>query len=244
MPDKDGWSRLTVITPAYDEMPNLRELLPAIRASLSTIPKLHSEILVVVPRLTNTADRQEIRTLGGKPILRGPLDTFGDAIRSGIAAVDPRSDLVVIMDADGSHAPESIPRLVAESSGAHVVVASRYIAGGETDNSAALRLMSRALNFAYRVILGIDCKDVSTNFKLYRAEDLRRVTLSMTNFDVVEELMYRLKVLHGKDLVIREIPDRFFGRKHGVTKRKLGPFVVSYLKTLIQLTWHDRTRKG
>lgn len=233
-------TRLTVITPAYDEMPNLRELLPAIVRSVATVPNLSAEILVVVPGFTDRIDREEIAALGGTPVVRGPTDTFGDAIRSGIAAIDRRSEFVIVMDADGSHAPTSIARLVAEAQGAHVVVASRYVDGGTTDNSAALRFMSRALNLAYRLVLGIKCKDVSTNFKLYRAEDLRRVTLTMTNFDVVEELMYRLKVLHGKDFVIKEIPDRFFERKYGVTKRRLGPFIVSYVKTLAYLTWHDR----
>jgi dolichol-phosphate mannosyltransferase len=240
MDDSGGVVRLSVLTPAYDEMPNLRELLPSIQRSLAAVSGLSAEILVVVPGFTSDADRKEIAGLGGTPVVRGPSDSFGDAIRSGIAAIDPASDLVVIMDADGSHDPASIPRLLAEAAHAHVVVASRYTHGGTTDNSMALRFMSRSLNLAYRAILGINCRDVSTNFKLYRAEDLRAVTLTMSNFDIVEELMFRLKVIHGKQFLIKEIPDRFFERRHGVTKRRLGPFIVSYLKTLAYLSWHVR----
>lgn len=233
-------TRLSVVLPAYDELPNLRELLPRVLSSIASVPNVLAEIGVVLPGQASEADVTEVRALGAKPVLRGPTDSFGDAIRSGIAAADPASDFVIIMDADGSHDPATIPRLLAAADGAHVVVASRYVAGGTTDNSFALQAMSRGLNMAYRVILGITCHDVSTNFKLYRRADLAKITLTTKDFDVVEEILFRLKMLHGKALVIREIPDRFFERNHGVTKRKLGPFVVSYLKTLLYLSWLNR----
>jgi dolichol-phosphate mannosyltransferase len=235
-------TKLSVVMPAYDELPNLRELLPKLAITLSTVHGLSSEFLVVVPSFTTGADLDELRALGAHPVIRGPSNSFGDAIRSGFTAADKSSDLVVVMDADGSHDPETIPRLLAEASSADVVVASRYTAGGSTDNSAALRWMSHGLNLAYRVILGISCKDVSTNFKLYKRDDLAKITLTSNDFDVVEELLFRLKMLHGKNLVIKEIPDRFFERKFGVTKRRLGPFVVSYLKTLIYLSWLGRQK--
>jgi dolichol-phosphate mannosyltransferase len=236
--------RLSVVMPAYDELPNLRELLPGIASIIALIPHVTAEINVVVPGFTQEPELAEIRSLGGRPVLRGPTDAFGDAIRSGIAAADPASDVVIIMDADGSHDPATIVRLLEASDGAHVVVASRYTKGGTTDNSVALRTMSRTLNMAYRIILGIRCKDVSTNFKLYRRADLAQITLTCKDFDVVEELLFRLKMLHGKALVIKEIPDRFFERTHGVTKRRLGPFVVSYIKTLLYLSWLGRRHRA
>jgi dolichol-phosphate mannosyltransferase len=238
--ERQPTTRLSIVMPAYDELPNLRELLPRVSASVATLAGVSAEITVVLPAQASEADVAELTTLGARPVRRGPTDSFGDAIRSGIAAADPASDYLLIMDADGSHDPATIPRLLAAVDGAHVVVASRYVAGGTTDNSFILHAMSRALNLAYRVILGIACNDVSTNFKLYRRADLAKITLTTKDFDVVEEILFRLKVLHGKSLVITEVPDRFFERNHGVTKRKLGPFVVSYLKTLLYLSWLGR----
>ena len=229
--------------PAYDELPNLRELLPRIDEVISGLDGVEYEIVVVVPGFTTTDDMAELVSLGALPVLRGPTDSFGDAIRCGIESADIGSDFLVIMDADGSHDPATIPRLLDAAEGAHVVVASRYTAGGITDNSVALRIMSQTLNLAYRIILGIECRDVSTNFKLYRREDLVDITLTSADFDVVEELLFRLKMIHGKALVISEIPDHFFERKHGVTKRKIGPFIVSYLKTLVHLSLLGRRSK-
>ncbi len=233
-------TRLSVVMPAYEELPNLRELLPRLLATVAAVPNLLTVINVVVPSFTGQDEMEELRLLGATPVLRGPTDSFGDAIRSGIAAADPAADFVVIMDADGSHDPATIPRLLEAARSAHVVVASRYISGGASDNSFLLRTQSRVLNGAYRVILGISCQDISTNFKLYRRGDLAQITLTSADFDIVEELLFRLKMIHGRSLVIAEVPDRFLARHHGVTKRKLGPFVVSYLRTLVYLRWIDR----
>ena len=235
---------LTVITPAYDEIANLRELLPRLRMVLETEPGLDAEVLVVLPPWAPELERSEVMDLGGTPILRQPTDSFGDALRSGFLAVRAHSEFVITLDADGSHDPETIPRMLAAASGAHVVISSRYVVGGATDNSFVLRAMSRALNVVYGRVLGISCRDISTNYKLYRRSDLARIQLRCRDFDVVEEIMFRLKNLHGDAFRVTEVPDHFHERRHGVTKRRLGPFVVSYIATLLSLRLSVRRDDG
>jgi dolichol-phosphate mannosyltransferase len=141
------------------------------------------------------------------------------------------------MDADGSHEPTSIIRLVneAKQSGADIVIASRYISGGKTENSMVLKLMSKILNKIFSLILGIGCKDVSTNFKIYRSDLIRDIELSCKNFDVVEELLLKAKIKSGANFSFVEIPDHFQQRKFGETKRKLSVFIMSYIVTLVKL---------
>jgi dolichol-phosphate mannosyltransferase len=139
------------------------------------------------------------------------------------------------MDADGSHDPATIPRLLSARCHADIVIASRYVKGGRTDNGFVLTAMSRSLNVAYGLVLGLKCHDVSTNFKLYKYDQIRAVDLACRNFDVVEELLFRVRQQVGASLRILEIPDYFRERDEGVTKRQLGPFVASYLATLIKL---------
>lgn len=233
----------SVVMPAFDELPNLRELIPAILAATES-----SGLVEVIPVLRSGApqsEEDELRNLGARPIRRGPSDTFGDAMRSGLAAVSADSEFVVTMDADGSHDPATIPSLLAVAPTSHVVVASRYVAGGSSDNSLPLRLMSRALNRTYGVVLGIHCHDVSTNFKVYRREDVSGLVLTCQAFDVVEELLFRVRQRHGSDFVLTEVPDRFHERRHGTTKRQLGPFIAAYVGTLARLRWQasfGRTR--
>ena len=233
---------LSVVMPAYEELPNLREVLPNVISVLSGVTDLTFEILVVLPVSVSTEEQEAIVGLGAIPVVRGPSDSFGDALRSGFAQASTDSDFVVTLDADGSHDPVTIPVMLAATPGADVVIGSRYVTGGSTDNSVMLRMMSKALNFAYGRVLGIACHDISTNYKLYRREDLSKIYLECRDFDVVEEILFRLKALHGEAFKVVEVPDHFRERKHGETKRRLGPFVVSYLGTLVRLRWQTRRR--
>ena len=62
------------------------------------------------------------------------------------------------------------------------------MAGGATENSASLVVISRALNIVYSIVLGIKCKDISSSFKLYRADVLKSLELKCDHFDIVEEI--------------------------------------------------------
>lgn len=230
---------LSVVMPAYEELPNLRTLLPAIAAAIDGTGTWSAEIIVAVPGFAPEAELEEIAALGGRAVVRAPSDSFGDAIRSGLAAISPESEYVIVMDADGSHDPATIPRLLAVADNADVVVASRYAHGGSTDNSLPLRVMSRSLNWTYGFVLGIKCHDVSTNFKRYRASDVRDIELTCTNFDIVEELLFRVHQRHAQAFTIVEVPDRFYERQHGQTKRQLGPFIVTYVTTLAKLRYRS-----
>lgn len=228
----------SVIMPAYDEAMNLTWLLPRVHQALRDADAVPSEVVVVLPGFADNAEVDLITGLGGRVVIREPSDSFGDAIRSGLAAVSQDSRYVVVMDADGSHSPETITRLLRAPTDVDVVVASRYVAGGSTENSFILRVMSRALNLAYGLVLGIKCRDISTNFKRYRADDVTSAALLGRDFDVVEELFLRVKLRHGSAFRILEIPDHFAERKAGSTKRQLGPFIFSYLTSLARLRWH------
>ena len=226
---------LSIVIPAYDELLNLRELVPEIKRVTQQLQNFSTEILIVLPSIAKPEEIQEIKNFGATVIMRQPTDSFGDALRSGFAAVSESSEFVLVMDADYSHNPLAIPRLLAASPGAHVVVASRYTHGGTTANSLLLKVMSRLLNLAYSIVLGINCRDISTNYKLYRRSDLKNIVLNCKDFDIVEEILFQVKSIHGHSFVIREVPDHFSERKFGVTKRQLGPFIISYFRTLVRL---------
>mgnify|MGYP003837587325 CR=1 FL=1 len=226
---------LSIVIPAYDELLNLRELVPEIKRVTQQLQNFSTEILIVLPSIAKPEEIQEIKNFGATVVIRQPTDSFGDALRSGFAAVSDMSEFVLVMDADYSHNPLAITRLLAASSGAHVVVASRYTHGGTTANSLLLKIMSRLLNLAYSIVLGINCRDISTNYKLYRRSDIKNIVLICKDFDIVEEILFQVKSIHGQSFVIREVPDHFYERKFGVTKRQLRPFIISYFRTLVRL---------
>lgn len=226
--------QLSVIMPAYLEEENLRILLPRVKNVLAELtPK--SEIIVVDTQKSMDGTPKACKENGVTYINRTGSNTYGSAIRSGIATAQGES--VLFMDADGSHYPDFIKELWAERESNDIVIASRYIEGGHTENSAVLVLMSKIVNWGYAFVLGIKAKDVSNSFKLYKGDYLRELTLKCDNFDVVEEIIYKI-IKNHKDCKIKELPFSFKQRMFGETKRNLPQFVLTYILTLIRLRFN------
>jgi dolichol-phosphate mannosyltransferase len=222
---------LSVVLPAYEEAENLRNLLPALKASAGAITASY-EILVVDTATPRDATPEVCADIGVTYVPREGGDYYGHAVRTGIAR--SRGQYVVLMDADGSHSPTFLPKLWSPRESADVVIASRYMPGGKTENPAILIFMSLMVNVVFRTVLGLNCRDVSNSFRLYRGDDLRALRLSCNNFDIVEEILVLLSFTHP-GYRIHEVPFTFEERKAGKTKRKLVAFALSYFAVLWRL---------
>lgn len=222
---------LSVVLPAYLEEENLRLLLPRIKEVLRTID-LTSEVLVVDTKVALDATKDACEQNAVRYVNRQPENFFGDAVRTGI--VNARGKWIVFMDADGSHNPEFIAQLLEQRGKYDLVIASRYIAGGYTENSPVLIAMSYFLNWTYALVLNLRMKDISNSFKLYRADYLKELSLKCNNFDIIEEILYKMVKRHP-DLRYKEIPFTFKKRMFGETKRNLVAFIFTYLFTMIRL---------
>jgi len=222
---------LSVIMPAYLEEENLRILLPRVKSVLKEIAQ-HSEIIVVDTESPMDGTQKACEENDVIYVNRSGSNTYGSAIRSGIKAAN--GEHIIFMDADGSHYPDFIKKLWSERESNDIVIASRYIEGGHTENSSALVLMSKIVNWGFSFVLGIKAKDVSNSFKLYKGEHLKEINLKCDNFDVVEEIIYKI-IRNHKECKIKEIPFSFKQRMFGETKRNLPLFIMTYVGTLIKL---------
>lgn len=223
--------KIDIIIPAYMEEENLRLLLPRLNETLSKT-NLDFVVLVIGPMQEKDHTREVCIQNNCKYIPRENGDFYGDAVRTGIKYTS--GNYTIFMDADGSHAPEFVKNILEYRKDYDVVIASRYIEGGATDNSRILILMSWIVNFCYSVVLNLKCHDVSNSFKLYRTCQLKSISLYSRNFEIVEEILLKL-VRNNKELKIKEIPFTFRKRMFGSTKRNLVLFVISYTITLIKL---------
>ena len=222
---------LSVVFPSYLVEENLRQLLPRLMHVLDVL-KVKNEVLVVDTLAPMDNTREVCEEHGVTYLNREGGDFYGDAVRTGIRQA--RGEFILFMDADGSHPPEFIRNLWNAAGASDIVIASRYVAGGATDNSRVLVLMSLLVNVIYALVLNLNCKDVSNSFKLYRAPLLKGLQLHCNNFDIVEEILYKIKKGHPA-VRITELPFTFKKRMFGNTKRSLVRFVFSFIVTLLRL---------
>ena len=224
---------LSVVLPCYQEADNLDNLLPKIKSILSDMG-VESEILVIdtmteMDNTRNICDKYDV-----KYIPRSGGNSYGNAIRTGIEKADGK--YILFMDSDGSHNPEDIQRLYSTivNQNDDIVIGSRYIKGGSTENPFVLVFMSYLLNISYKIVFNLNIKDVSNSFRIYDFDKLKNIKLECDNFDIVEEILIKEKNKHKK-LKISEIPISFNKRMYGESKRDLINFIFSYLGTMAKL---------
>ena len=222
---------LSIVMPAYEEGENLEKLLPRLREVAGRIAPSY-EILVVDTETPHDATPEVCLRHGVRYIPRQGGAMYGNAVETGIAHT--RGVHVLFMDADGSHNPDFIPELWKWRQDYDLVIASRYVSGGKTENPWILIMMSHVVNVVFRLILRLNCLDVSNSFRLYRGDDLRNLRLECQHFDIVEEILVKL-VYSRANFRIKEIPSTFEKRKAGKTKRQLVTFALGYVGTLWRL---------
>ena len=224
---------ISVILPSYNEALNLEKLLPYLTLKLI---ELNCDYEILVIDTIKSMDNSEIVAVenGAIYINRENGNKYGDAIRTGISKA--KYSNILIMDADGSHDSKYIKYFYENKikSNYDLVIGSRYIKGGGTDNNYLLQTMSYILNRTYRFIFKIKIKDISNSFRLYEANLLKKIDLECNNFDIVEEILIKL-FIERKELKVLEYPIFFSTRKFGKSKRNLFKFVVSYINTIKKL---------
>jgi dolichol-phosphate mannosyltransferase len=214
---------LSVIIPAHNEGPNLRVLLPQLRALLDGLG-ITSEVLVVVRDVDDETAEAVGNGLG--TVVRQREPGYGGALRTGFSQAAGR--YVLTMDADLSHPPSFAADLWRRRDEAEVLIASRYVEGGSARMPLVRALLSRVLNRFFALGLGVPLRDLSSGFRLYRrgALDLRGVTAR--DFDVLPEIVVRA---YTEGFRVREIPFRYEPRVHGSSNARILPFGLAYART-------------
>lgn len=231
---------LSVVLPAYREALALELLLPALKAAVAQLTASH-EILVVDAQHSLDQTREVCFRNGVSHLFRRHGDFYGDAVRTGIEAA--RGEYILFMDADGSHNPAHIASLWTHRRDFDVVIGSRYMQGGMTENPAILVFMSWIVNAMFRTFCQVPCHDMTNSFRLYHGDRLRAVTLVSKNFDILEELL--IKLYSGTPRArLKEVPVVFERRKAGESKRRLLAFAATYLWTLGRLLRIRFTARG
>lgn len=138
-------------------------------------------------------------------------------------AINNRYDFLINLDADWSHSPDAIPRLVDaisdDAADCDVAIGSRYVPGGKIEGWPLLRkIMSRGVNGFARFRLGLSTRDNSGSFRCYRVATLEKLdfdAIQSRGYSFFEEILFRLKKVGAR---FTEIPITFTDRRLGRSK--------------------------
>jgi dolichol-phosphate mannosyltransferase len=235
--------RPLVVIPTYNERQNLPELIPAV---LEQLPS--AELLFVddaspdgtadaVEALTKQEPRLHLVRRSGK---LGLGTAYVEGFRWGLAR---NHDALVQMDADLSHDPRDLPRLVGALDHADVAVGCRYTTGGGTTGWGRLREgISRGGNCYARAVLGLRYRDLTGGFNAWKREVLERIdlgTVRSIGYAFQIELKFRA---HRLGFRIDEVPIHFHERAAGQSKMT-GAIVREAAFRVLQLRWkNDESR--
>jgi dolichol-phosphate mannosyltransferase len=212
-----------LILPTYNEAENVEAIVRAALEQLATTGREHTILVVddgspdgtgeIADRLAEEHEAVRVLHRPSKQGLgRAYLAGFGVALAEG-------AELVLEMDADFSHDPADLPRLIAAADDADLVLGSRYVEGGGVENWGALRrLLSRGGSWYARTLLRVPVRDLTGGFKCFHRLVLETIDLSGVHADGYGfqiELTYRTIQAGFR---VREIPIRFRERREGHSK--------------------------
>jgi dolichol-phosphate mannosyltransferase len=237
--------RVLVITPTYDEAPNIDEMLRRTRAAMPD-----ADILVVddnSPDGTAAVANRVAEELGRIEVMvRQEKEGLGVAYRAGLAVgIENGYDVICHLDADLSHDPAVLPVLVDTLVAGHadLVIGSRYVPGGSIPHWPLYRrALSRVGNFYAGAVLGTSVRDNTSGYRAYRAEILKDIDYASTRakgYGFMIETAYRVWLAGGRVL---EAPIAFTDRVRGYSKMTL----MVAAEELLLVTWwgiRDRTQR-
>ncbi len=215
----DSLGRVLVVVPTFNERENLELIAGRLHAA---VPAAHLLVVddaspdgtgAIADELSSTHDWVHVLHRSGKAGLGAAyVAGFGWAKEQGY-------DVVVEMDADGSHAPEQLPRLLAALEHADLVLGSRYVDGGEVVNWPRSReVLSRGGNLYTRLLLRLPLKDATGGYRAYRRTVLDRLPLgeiSSQGYCFQVDLAWQTWRLGYR---VVEVPITFVERERGESK--------------------------
>ena len=236
-----------IVLPAYNEEKDLAHLLERVDEAMHEI-RLPFEVIIVDDGSTDdTLDvaEQWAQQIPLQTISHGVNQGLGATIRDGLkAACDMAEarDVIVTLDADNSHTPELILRLVRLIREGHdVVIASRFRPGSSVRGvPLSRRFLSRVAGLLFRVTFPIrGVRDYTCGYRAYRAGVLQKVTsddptfFDQSGFQVMVDIL--LKLRRDKDLVFGEAPLILrYDLKRGASKMDVGDTIAATLKLMVR----------
>ncbi len=229
-----GVGRVLVIIPTYNEAENIRLITERVRRAVPSVDILVADdnspdgTGAIADELAVADDHIQVLHRAGKQGL-------GAAYVAGFGwAKEKAYDVVVEMDADGSHAPEELPHLLDMLRDHDAALGTRYVPGGSVHNWPLHRLaLSRGGNIYIRMALGMPFRDATGGYRAYKMAVLDKIdvsTVASTGYSFQVEMAWRA-YKHGFKII--EVPITFTERERGASKMSGNIFKEQLLRVTV-----------
>ncbi|MGZ8844392.1 MAG: glycosyltransferase [Pyrinomonadaceae bacterium] len=223
----DSAPDVTVVIAALNEQENLELLLPLVATEMKQLGLVPE--IIVVDGGSHDATQSVAKKLGAF-VVEQTERGYGGALIAGFAAA--RAPFVITMDADLSHPPEFLKDFWEHRTDSDLIVASRYMPGGQAEMGIGRRVLSTILNRTYAVLLDVKLRDLSSGFRMYDRRALMSLDLRARDFDILEEILVKIYLRGGR---VREVPFHYKVRNAGQSHAKLIRFGWAYSRTLLRM---------
>ncbi len=221
MPDQQGYAaeNVLVIIPTFNEIQNLPLILDRVQKATPDV-----DVLIVDDNSPDGTGRLADERAAANP----RINVLHHEVKGGLGAayiagfrwgLERGYGILVEMDADGSHAPEHLDRLLRGTAVGDLVIGSRYVAGGYVVNWPLRRMiLSKAGNLYARLALGVGLHDITAGYRAYKAEVLRSLPLdSIESHGYCFQVDLAWRTVQAGFIVI-EVPITFTERSIGASK--------------------------
>lgn len=227
---------VSIILPTYNERENIVELIEEIYGIFESENDLE---IVVVDDNSPDGTAELVKEVAKARrninlIVRKTERSLASSLKTGIQKSS--GEIVIIMDSDFSHPPNSIPTLIKNVENADIVVASRYVKGGSMIAPVYKYIASRLMNYVIKIILGISVCDSTGGFlavrkKIFNKIDADRVFSGYGYGDYCFKLFFELK---KENIKIKQVPFVHGTRKAGKSKTNLAVVGANYIKEALK----------
>lgn len=234
--------QVSIIVPTYNESQNIIQILKSIQNHIPT--NIPSQTIVVddnSPDGTGKIVDEYINSF--KKIANQTVDVIHRTTKSGLSSAilngvkQAKGDVILVMDGDFSHPPQVIPKMIdaLKKYQCDIVIASRYIHGGEIKNwslkrKAISKIATKIANYG----LNVNAKDPMSGFFLFKKQILNGLNFDALGYKLLLEILVK-----AKDASVAEIPYTFQDRKIGTSKLSQH-IIFDYIKSVWKLYRHGK----
>ena len=227
--------KFSVVIPTYNERSTISEVIKGVE-------KVGVSHVIVVDDGSTDGTIETVKRLSGRYgniilIERDKKLGIGSAIRDGMKAAlqsKPKPEAIITMDADLSHDPHEIPRLIKVCNSKTLVVGSRYVKSGMIEGwSVHRRLISATANTLANLFLGLNVKDATSGFRCYGVE-VAKAVVSKTKENFFSFQVEAILIARKMGFEVVEVPIRFIDRAAGRSKMSLSE-ILNYLRFMLRV---------